>query len=482
MEDLMAKFEMKALMFGKSGVGKSSLLAAMYNSLRVSDPFEDIVAKSEASGNDLDAILDELKRYIRAVEDGNPVGIPSTTTKKTFNYNLGINQPGFGHTLDLAFTDIPGEWLTQTEKKVQCEQLFRDSDIVIVAISTPAMMEENREYNSESNSPEKFKDFLHTLADAKSVGTKYFFLVPLKAEKYFTNPNLITSLKEVYKHHRTLIAQKGHVCYALPINTLGSVIFDRFELDEAKRPVEIFKLKTKGINTWQPENHDVLAAHILSIGLKKLHSSFPMINAITDKASKKLDPLLKATILEFPDKEHFIKFEEPATGGNGCFYSDSLIRLADFSQMPISQIKPGMRVLSVTSSGEFEAQKVTRTLHKKNKALLEIVFSDATCIRVTPEHLIQTENSWLASGKLKPGDKVISLSSDKRSVTKCVAKISQDMICSDAYNIYVEKNSNFFADDTLVSCYSFLRRSRNLIEKCRNSCVKVIEGFSYGKQ
>jgi hypothetical protein len=413
------------------------------------------------------------------VKEGSPIGTTSTSSKKTFTYNLSVNQPDFDHSLDLVFTDIPGEWLAQSDKKKTCEQLFKQNDIVIVVISAPALMESDRNYNSEANRPEQFKDFLNELPSAKSIGTKHFFLVPLKSEKYAESPDLMSNVREVYKHHRGIISQKGHACYALPVNTLGSVIFNRFELDENGFPLEFYCLKNDNVVTWQPEKHDILAAHILNICFEKLEYSFPQIAPVTSKATEQLHPLLNATVLEIPENKVIHKFSPIGDGfnnGGGCFCADTLIRLADNTRIPISVVEKGMAILSVNSVGQIEPKQITKVFHKKNKFLITIVFADDSSVRVTPEHLFKLEEKWIAAEKLKVNDKIVSIVPDQlKQTVKLVKWVNKEQICCDAYNIYIENNCNYFANDVLVSCFSFFRASRSFIEKLKPASKRFLE-------
>lgn len=460
------KFTVKVLMFGRSGVGKTSLLAAMYNSLQTWPTFENLVVKS-VNHHDLDASLDGLKRFIRTLKEkeGELEALPATANKKTFTITIELHN--CKHSLDLIFIDMPGEWLNYSNRECEWVDLIKSSDIIINAISAPAMMEEDREYNEDINKPSKFIEILNQALEpaARSCPTKRIYLVPVKCERYMNTLNgkdqLLSVMKGVYNNHLVKIRDKSHACYGLAVNTLGSVVFDRFELLNGGQLRDCYKLESLDSTAWNPKNHDVLAAHILD------HCFATLIDNIGDEPNE-----LKVTISNIRKKisglfKDINKYEVPDKiifRGPECFAGDTPVLLPDGHEIPIAMLKAGMEVLTMTRSKIFEPQRILKVSRHENVPLMAITIGECT-LRVTAKHLFMVDNKWKKAELLTVGDKITSTPKDAfHPVTVTVSRISSEKMYEDAYNIYVKKNSNFIAGGALVSSFVKFNKSRQWLE------------------
>ena len=465
------KFEVKVLMFGKSGVGKTSLLAAMYNSLQNWNGFEDLKRNCEES-HDLDAALDGLKKYIRTLADGEPIGIPPTSGQKKFTFTVGSHVSE--HSLDIVFTDMPGEWLDEKLKKNDWLNLMQSSDIIIAVISSPAMMEEEQNYHDELNRPIRFQEYLNeALRPAnKDSGSKRIFLVPVKCEKYMNDEAMLsTTMRNSYRHHRATIRNNGHFCYGLPVNTLGAVVFDRFELNKDGFPVEHYKVRSffdciKNLSLpsteWQPKNHDVLVAHILEHCFARLIFSFPENDKIIKPIKEKISRLCTAEKYETPETDYIEKFI--VKKNDSCFAGDTPVLMADGRHIPMAMLKVGMEVLTMNSTGAFEPQRISKVSKHKHIPLIAVSVGDYK-LRVTARHLFKIGKKWKSAESLVVGDMITAFQQDAlKPVTKTVVSMSHKTVICDAYNIYVKRNSNYIAGGVLVSSFVNLHRSRQILE------------------
>ena len=96
---------------------------------------------------------------------------------------------------------------------------------------------------------------------------------------------------------------------------------------------------------------------------------------------------------------------------HGCFEKNTPITLANGEEIPISEIKTGMSILSYDVSNNIEiVKKVSKTSSSEsNKNWVELVFSDRV-IKCTEDHKFYTKNKGLVEAKdLTENDEFITL-------------------------------------------------------------------------
>ncbi len=186
------------LMLGGRRCGKTTILANMCENIKnvlhhdatdndqtlftLNKEPESLVKMAKAL-DQLDSYFDgHLKRYDEFVIDDNPSTMES-------HVKLRLQPTNHGDALKLDFIDIPGEWCL--DKPDIVTEHIRKSQVIILAIDSPAMMEEQGalfEYCNKSGDISKMilsalnSDFLK---DERS--QKLILLVPLKCEKYIIN-------------------------------------------------------------------------------------------------------------------------------------------------------------------------------------------------------------------------------------------------------------------------------------------------------
>ena len=460
-------FPVRVLLFGQKAVGKTSLLATIFNHLQNMPAFEQLTAQSEKS-HDLEKALDELKRFIRSLVEGPTRGMTPTSLEKEFTFTIGLH--GFEHFIDLKFVDMAGETLTMPEYRGRWIELLKESDLIIHAISSPSLME-RRDYHAEINKPERFKEYFDEAiikGDNKieSRPSKRIFLVPIKCEKYLDDPDALhTAVESAYQSLRTSIRNAGYYCYLLPVQTTGCVVFDRFDLDAEKKPVDIYKLKPDQAPVWSPEGQDVLAAHLLDHCMWTMQENFP------GKASKMCTPirnklmnLCRARVLEQPKVGRPRKF-------NTCFAPETRILTRDTGEMEIVNIRIGMTVLTQGPSGAFEWQEVVRVAVHQEVPMIHLGIGGRE-MRVTADHLFRTEGGWRPSGNLEVGDKVIGVNQSTRGLlTQIVNFRSDKCTVGTAYNLYTRRNGNFVAECILVSSYVKFNTLRRFFMRLTNILI-----------
>jgi GTPase SAR1 family protein len=247
-----------AIMIGPRGVGKTSLLASLY------DQFPKVVGQQQlqlrAVGRTrelLQQYREELEMFARGTRHSGP-GIAGNLTIVEHTFELGtpnIQVPQ----LKLRFTDIPGEVITSSSAnpalRATFEATLRTSSVVFIAIDSPAVMEQEGEYNEETNKPKLIADFV--LDAARQKANLLVVLVPLKCEKYCRDPHL---LEELARRIRDQYAELGMQLAGLPtqcgmvmttVQTVGTMVFKSYEDGRPTfRPVNV------GRNIYGPQDTD----------------------------------------------------------------------------------------------------------------------------------------------------------------------------------------------------------------------------------
>jgi hypothetical protein len=257
-------------MLGPSGVGKTSLLAAMY------DQFENVsqdlqLYAEEESKSELNTRLKELKSLVDCSSIKLKDGVTHTKGKpRSFKFEFG--QTGTAPALKINFQDYPGEWLGEDDNKNKVKDLIRESVAVLIPIETPALMEKGGKYHEEFNQPTQLNDLFKTLyKDLDS--PRLVILVPVKCEKYMQNPpELFRKVREEYQKMLNQFASEKLLpkvaVVITPVQTVGSVVFSRVE-EIDNQPIFYYR-KPQPSYPYQPKNTELPLRYLLRF-LLKLH-------------------------------------------------------------------------------------------------------------------------------------------------------------------------------------------------------------------
>lgn len=223
----MAK--LKIMMIGGRRCGKTTILS------KIKKHFNEVLTHGPGEGADLLSLITPLngitelnnaqdcinglfKNYREyeefAIDENKSEGKTITT------FNL-VPIKGAG-SLDLEFTDIPGEWCSfipgydNNNHLEDVVDLIKNSNVIIIAIDTPSLFEENGKYADYYNRIRDIKELFKaalvgdTLANNES--QKMVLFVPLKCEKYIINANGTANINEqknvcdkVEKHYVEII-------------------------------------------------------------------------------------------------------------------------------------------------------------------------------------------------------------------------------------------------------------------------------------
>jgi Double-GTPase 2 len=246
-------------MIGPRGVGKTSLLASLY------DQFQAVCGEANlvmTADEDTRGVLQHYREQLNEFASGRP---GSARRSRGIEGNLAFREHrillGTGGRREpqimLCFTDVPGEALSSgTAMTTELRERLDRSAVLFLAIDTPALMERDGRYHQEINKPNLVADFVREVA-AKG-GDLLVVMVPLKCEKYVHQPDGMRKVRaRVHESYYDMIAQLGGLeggstgVVLTPVQTVGSMVFKRFNADG----VEDFGLYRLGA-TYAPVDTD----------------------------------------------------------------------------------------------------------------------------------------------------------------------------------------------------------------------------------
>jgi hypothetical protein len=251
--------KLNVVMLGGQGVGKSSLMAVLYNSLKTELQAGPLILN--ALGNTADRLEVLFSQLMEFGYSGEPSkGIQKTPDPAYYEFELASRNttdvPGSGEdfSLHITFTDYPGEYIR--ENQVFVRDKINEASAVLIAIDTPALMEEPF-LNERMNATNYFSALLQSVF-AASRTPRLVLLTPIKCERWVQSLDGTCDLTERIRHgpYKDLldnmaglvtttpdgIHPKHYVAVAItPIQTVGSVVFSHFDADEFGRPVHVWR-------------------------------------------------------------------------------------------------------------------------------------------------------------------------------------------------------------------------------------------------
>ncbi len=228
--------EINMCMLGARSVGKTTIMTAIFDDSRSSNGLSQsniaLTAKSDTRSELLSKKL-SLEEVFEEQNDIVDAGIAASSAVHTFNFEMGLL--GERSCIDFNVTDYPGEFIHSNTEFVN-EQIAKSS-VVLIAIDSPYLMENNAEYNEERNQVSFIFNYLKDNIDIFS--NKLILLVPLKCEKYFYEKRmdeLNLRVQGCYSDIISLFKDTKNVAIAItPILTMGGIEFDHFEIKDGRR-------------------------------------------------------------------------------------------------------------------------------------------------------------------------------------------------------------------------------------------------------
>lgn len=251
----------KVIMLGGRRAGKSSVLACIVDQLEKKTPGDICSATQVDQGhvfydednNDytlptLNNKRIEIKRFVsgdrlsndfrhRLPNDLFVVDMAKTTNKGSYYVQV---KTGKSATMKLEFVDVPGENMeSSSTARPYLEKLVGESDIFIITIDTPFLMEADEDVNIIYNRVSEVTDIMQNLkTDEENIYDKKFVLFcPVKCEKWLRDGKGDLVANKVCSVYRTLIntwvKHPNVTMWIMPVETAGGIEFSKFM--DAKR-------------------------------------------------------------------------------------------------------------------------------------------------------------------------------------------------------------------------------------------------------
>lgn len=317
----------QVMMLGARRAGKTSMLASMYNS------FSNVVAgtnliMSKKGGIAIDHSLDHMKTLFKEQHMLNDIvpGVSDFTQTQGFDkidFLLTITGKKAVKPRVIRFVDCSGEWINNRTKEDEVGEEIEKSDVVIIAIDTVLLMEENGTYN-KLNAVQQVTEFIinNMNPDAMFNSKKMVLFVPMKCEKYFhqnNEPNsifyqkrmrsLTEKIQEEYAQLFNFLTSPNNKKYftvgILPVITLGGIEFDEFTSNNEKDILtDAIQYRYCEPDKFEPQFCDRPLIYSLLFVQKKIFDDYYAKAYDANRGKKKIS----ATIMEwFQDRRNIAK-------------------------------------------------------------------------------------------------------------------------------------------------------------------------------
>lgn len=230
-------FEMKVMMLGGQRTGKTSILASMKSNFeeRFKNTGLQIVSGDIETLDELDEANAKMRDYFNIKDSCFPANAVPTSDDVEYSFSISIaNKKG---KINVKFYDFPGEWLRGKEYKEKKEKLIEEikkNHVLILAIDTPCMMEENGSFNGKQNRCFVITEMIKMAFGDIDRESGLVLFVPLKCERYYNEGKMEAVCKKTVESYKELIqyfadSKPKFEVAVTPIFTLGGVAFHRFQ-------------------------------------------------------------------------------------------------------------------------------------------------------------------------------------------------------------------------------------------------------------
>lgn len=215
--------EINICMMGPRSVGKTTIMTSIFYEMSegLSDTKLYMAFTNPAENGKMGAFYQSLRR---AVERQNPSELPASYSEEQFRFDIGLK--GRQPSVKLVVQDYPGEYLANQSEKVR--EFVQRSQIVLVAIDTPYLMETDQDCNEARNQIKVVTEYLTGNVD--TIKNKLVLLVPLKCERYAHDGRIeevSEKVSSVYGGLKDSFVQNNIACIVTPIQTLGGIELDK---------------------------------------------------------------------------------------------------------------------------------------------------------------------------------------------------------------------------------------------------------------
>jgi Cdc6-like AAA superfamily ATPase len=231
-------------MVGPRGVGKTSLLAAMYEKLE-SELKECGCGLSQEAGPTQVAINEQLRRLRTLANSSGLVvkadqGIAGSDKERRYTFHLNVVKGDASTALE--FVDLPGDWYIGKGEFKTADEVLKQSHVSLLAVDATALMEHQSsqtegfgKFHKEINDPTSIRQSYKRVFSTNTNPNHTVILVLIRAETYVDDIDaLFDKTRRAYLELARDLAEHDVPLYACHVNTVGCLIFNAFEEEDDK--------------------------------------------------------------------------------------------------------------------------------------------------------------------------------------------------------------------------------------------------------
>jgi len=206
-------------------------------------------------------------------------------------------------------------------------------------------------------------------------------------------------------------------------------------------------------DVWTCRNRNCLRSHTLS-----REGTPPKMKASTKKAAERNPDLRRAP------------------SGGSCFPADTVIQTPN-GALAIASMKEGDIVYALDPHQAVLHRRRILKIRRGVCKIWEIELFGGRRLRTTATHSIRVAGTWKQARRITAGDMVLALDSNGKPESCRVVSSRMTADVENVFNLIIERDFSFIADDVVVHCFSRFRRLRIL-------CWRLYSGLReevYGK-
>ena len=231
---------LKVLMVGGRRSGKTSALAVMFEQMihGVTNNFftiGDATVYETKGGETQDTLTKkstELKLFLTKPNTKTFL-VDSGLTMNDWKYKCKLQLPGTTKSLEIEYTDVPGEWFRSGTKDNEINKYVAEHDVFVVMVDTPYLMEASEPMCDAVNCITDIHTAFTHINNNGGKSAKMVVFVPIKCEKWVKEGRIkevVDKIKLAYNVPIKALKAYEKMCICiLPIETAGNILFREFK-------------------------------------------------------------------------------------------------------------------------------------------------------------------------------------------------------------------------------------------------------------